>query len=189
MSDVKIENWIKKKEEYSKMKKEPLERVAFNDYFMGLAFAVSKRSADAQTHHGTLIVDENKHIVSTGYNSFPRKMPDEIMPNLRPEKHRWMIHSEICALSNITISPWQSRKLTAFITGKPCLPCITTLYNSGIENYVIADRPGWSRDGEQSEDWDFFVTEQKINIVKIKPNLNWIKQLAKELEDYGYIDT
>jgi deoxycytidylate deaminase len=185
--DEEILNWKKKKQEYLELERVDRNRVSFENYFIGLAFAIATRSMDAQTRHGTLLVDKHKHIVSTGYNSFPRKMPDSLLPNLRPEKYKWMKHSEINALSNLTINLWQNSGVTAFITGTPCFSCLTTLFNSGIEDFCIADRAGWSMDEKEKESWDFFIYESKINIKVIKPNLNWLKDLVEELKTYGFI--
>jgi dCMP deaminase len=182
-----ISNWHKKIIEFESSDKIFRNRAKFHDYFLGLAFAVSTRSMDAQTRHGTLLVDANNHILSTGYNSFPRKMRDELLPNIRPAKYRWMIHSEIAALANITVGPWQNHGIIAYITGKPCLQCLMSLWNAGIEHLCIADRAGWSMDDTEKENWDFFVCETKINIEYIKPNLDWLQELVNELKEFGFI--
>lgn len=184
----RLKNWYKKTDEFNRLPKVIRNRANFEDYFMGLAFAIATRSMDGQTHHGTLLVDKHKHIVSTGYNSFPRGMPDAALPNLRPEKYEWMIHSEIAALSNLTVNLWQNPGVVAFITGTPCLSCLMTLWNSGITQFCIADRSGWSMDASEKESWDFFVYESKIDIRVVKPNLNWLKDLVEELKTYGFVD-
>lgn len=186
-TEKEYNNYLEKLQEFNNSEKVFRDRPSFDDYFLGLAFAVSTRSYDGQTRHGTLLVDENQHILSTGYNSFPRKMPDRVMPNTRPAKYKFMLHSEICALSNLTTNVWEHEHVTAYITGKPCLTCLMTLWNAGVADFCMADRPGWQADDEQEKDWDFFIYQTKIRIRKIKPNLNWLKNLVAELTEYGFI--
>lgn len=51
--------------------KKNLIRPSWDDYFLNIAAAVSKRSHDGETQVGVVIVDENKRILATGYNGFP----------------------------------------------------------------------------------------------------------------------
>ena len=80
-------------------------RPEWDDYFLGLAKAVSLRSHDIDTQHGCLITDPDHRILGVGYNGFPRGMDDSLLPTHRPEKYHWMIHAERNALSNCTIRP------------------------------------------------------------------------------------
>ena len=71
-------------QEFVKEKEKP----SWTDYLMSIALVASTRSEDAQTQHGCVITDEKKRIIGVGYNSFPRKMPDSKLPNLRPKKYK-----------------------------------------------------------------------------------------------------
>ena len=46
-------------------------RMSKTDYYLGIAFAVSKRSTCLKRHYGAVIVN-NDEIISTGYNGNPR---------------------------------------------------------------------------------------------------------------------
>lgn len=46
-------------------------RISKDDYYLGIAFAVSKRSNCIKRHYGCIIVNQDE-IVATGYNGSPR---------------------------------------------------------------------------------------------------------------------
>ena len=57
------------------------------EYFQNLAHQVKLKSKDENTQIGAIIVGKDKEIVSTGYNSFPLGLNDNIKERQqRPEK-------------------------------------------------------------------------------------------------------
>ena len=54
--------------------------LAWDEYFMGLAFLSSMRSKDPSTQVGAFIIDEDKKIIGIGYNGFPIGSSDDNMP-------------------------------------------------------------------------------------------------------------
>ena len=114
-------------------------RPEWDDYFLGLAKAVSLRSHDVHTQHGCVITDQNNRILGVGYNGFPRGMDDSLLPTTRPEKYPWMIHAERNALSNCTIRP---EKGIAYVTGQCCNDCIMALWQEGVETVIMAKNHG-----------------------------------------------
>lgn len=110
-----------------------LNKLPWDDYFMSLAKLVAKRSIDPDTQHGTIIVDADHRIISTGYNSPPKGISDDIVPLTRPAKYKWMNHSEL----NAIIYARQSLKgCTIYQTGPSCSMCWLTIANSGIVRQV-----------------------------------------------------
>ena len=124
-----------------------VEKPSWTDYFISMAFLASTRSEDAQTQHGCIITDNKNRILGVGYNSFPRSMPDKKLPNLRPEKYKWMVHAERNALSNCTMRP---ENASAYITGPPCFDCAKSLYQEGVCKFVCVN--GHSTHLNQEED-------------------------------------
>jgi len=57
----------------------------WDEYFFELCETVSKKSKDANTKVGCVIVDEHNRVVSTGYNSFPAGVDDEFWPKDRED--------------------------------------------------------------------------------------------------------
>tara|TARA_R100000315_G_C5233044_1_gene144082 strand:- start:720 stop:1247 length:528 start_codon:yes stop_codon:yes gene_type:complete len=152
------------------------QRPAWTDYFLSIASLVSLRSSDSQTKHGCVITDNKNRILGVGYNSFPSGMPDELLPNIRPHKYKWMVHAERNALANCTIRPESG---IAYITGRPCIDCVKSLYQEGVRNLVCIDGHGTHL--EDSEDECVLEIIQNYGGLKIdwvKPDL---KNVFKEL--------
>ena len=57
-----------------------MDHLSWDDYFMWNAQLASLRSKDPSTQVGACIVDTDQHIVSIGYNGFPRDCSDDVLP-------------------------------------------------------------------------------------------------------------
>ena len=56
---------------------------------------ISTRSKDPHTQIGCVIAGPDKNIRSTGFNSFPRGIKDDVPERLeRPEKYLWIEHAD-----------------------------------------------------------------------------------------------
>ena len=67
----------------------------WTEYFINIAHQVKLKSKDQKTQIGVVIVGKDNEIVSTGYNSFPRGLNDEVqLRQERPEKYYWFEHAE-----------------------------------------------------------------------------------------------
>jgi dCMP deaminase len=109
--------------------KDPSERISWHKYFFGICYLVSERSPDAQTKHGSVIVDKENRIVATGYNGFPSGGPDNLLPNLRPEKYPYMVHAEMNALISARCNVGG---YSVYVTGFPCKSCLLHLVAAGV---------------------------------------------------------
>jgi len=75
--------------------------IDWQDYFIGIANQVKLKSKDKNTQIGAVIVGEDNEVVSTGYNSFPRGIDDDVPERQeRPEKYHWFEHAERNAIYN-----------------------------------------------------------------------------------------
>lgn len=151
----------------------PIDRPSWFDYFLGIALVVAQRSIDAQTKCGCVLVDEYNHILATGYNSFPKGMPDDILPNTRPDKYPLVIHAEESALLNLSTTIYD-KNVTAFITMQPCLECLKRMIQANIKRIVVIDREVSNKTLENNDYWHLFLHHSKIEYIKIKPKLDWI---------------
>ena len=158
-----------------KNKIEPIDKPSWTEYFITMAKLASTRSADAETKHGCVIADKKNRVIGVGYNSFPANMPDNILPNKRPEKYKWMVHAERNALANCVVRP---EGCTAYITGRPCLDCAKSLYQEGIEHFVCFDGHGTYR--EEAEDKSIFEILVKSGDIKIE----WVKPDFDKIINY-----
>lgn len=115
--------------------KKTVNRPTWDEYFLNIAKAVSLRSHDAETQVGVVIVDENKRILTTGYNGFPPGAEDHVLPNLRPDKYPFMVHAELNA---IAASRQDLRNSSLFSTHSPCRECAKAIITAGIKKVTYA---------------------------------------------------
>ena len=132
------------------------------DYFRELAHVVKKKSKDTNTQIGAIIVGKDHEIVSTGYNSFPRGIKDDVLERQdRPEKYFWFEHAERNAIYNAARIGVSTKDCTMYLScGVPCADCARGIINSGItrifceRGQVGAKGIKWADSAERS--WDMF---------------------------------
>ena len=121
-------------------------RMSKTDYYLGIAFAVSKRSTCLKRHYGAVIVN-NDEIISTGYNGNPRGRMD-VPSNSGDYSDCFSVHAE----QNAMISAKRNEMIgsTIYLAGemykdgswleiedaRPCPICFRMIKNSGIKKIV-----------------------------------------------------
>jgi dCMP deaminase len=114
-----------------------LNRPSWDEYLMTMALLTASRSIDPSTKHGCVIVDDERTILSMGYNSPPRGCIDSMIPTSRPDKYAFFVHSEEAAIANAARTGTPLRGATAYVTGTPCSACLRMLINAGIKALVL----------------------------------------------------
>jgi len=106
----------------------------WDKYFLNIAEQVKEKSKDRRTKIGSVIVGKDNEIVSTGYNSFPRGIDDDVEERQqRPEKYFWMVHSELNAILNAARIGVSTNGCKIYLTcGVPCSNCGRAIINAGI---------------------------------------------------------
>ena len=105
---------------------------------MEIAETVAKRSHDAETKVGALLVNNKSGaIIATGYNGFIKGANDAILPNTRPEKYEYILHAEMNLLTNCARHGISMDDCFLVCTLSPCKLCMRLMINSGV-NLVIA---------------------------------------------------
>ena len=110
----------------------------WDEYFMGLAHLSARRSKDPSTQVGACIVDDNNHVVSIGYNGFPRGCSDDDFPwdregDVLDTKYAFVVHAELNAILN---SKTNVRGCTVYVSLFPCNECAKAIIQSGIKKVV-----------------------------------------------------
>jgi dCMP deaminase len=124
--------------------------VSWDDYFMSMVYLVASKSKDNLTHIGAVIVGPDNEIKSTGYNSFVRKLNDNVPERQKkPEKYYWFEHAERNAIYNATLIGTSLKGCKMYTNGTPCMDCARGIVQSGILE-VIVDRK-W--DEQNKETW------------------------------------
>lgn len=130
----------------------------WKEYFISIAEQVKEKSKDVKTQIGCVIVGEDKEILTTGYNSFPRGLNDhDTTRQERPEKYYWFEHAERNAIYNAARIGVSLKRSTAYLTsGLPCMDCARALVQSGVtkivcKEYCTTKNPSkWKENQERS---------------------------------------
>ena len=123
------------------------------DYrFLELCKLVSSWSKDPSTKVGAVIVDQDKRVVSLGYNGFPKGVNDfDSRYDDRSLKYKYVVHAERNAivfaktdLKDCIIYTWPLM---------PCSACAGIIIQSGIKKVisVVNDNERWSEEFEFSK--------------------------------------
>ena len=116
------------------VKKKEVGIMNWTEYFLNIAETVKLKSKDRRTQIGAVIVGRDNEIVSTGYNSFPRGIDDDVEERQqRPEKYFWMVHGELNAILNAARIGVSTNGCKIYLTcGIPCSNCGRAIINAGI---------------------------------------------------------
>lgn len=137
---------------------------SWTEYFMNMLGPISSRSKDPNTKVGCVIASSDNHVLSTGYNSFPRSINDNVEERLeRPEKYFWMEHGDRNAIYAIARRTLIGSKM--YLTGMPCMDCARAIVQVGIVEVII--------DAERQEAW-------AKTTPKYGPDFERVKQLFSE---------
>lgn len=154
--------------------------------FVGLAQYISTWSYDPSTKCGAVIVDPKRRIVSTGFNGFPRSMPDHTaLYEDRDEKYPRIVHADMNALlfakadlDGFTIYTWP------FL---PCARCFVHLAQAGITRYVApppVEARHIERWGPEIQKSKQYASEMGLTIVEIE-----VARKVTPAPNATYVDT
>jgi dCMP deaminase len=142
------------------------QRPCWDITFMNIAHEIAKRSPDTQTKVGAVIVNAAKHIISVGYNGWMPGIDDDVIPNIRPYKHDWVIHAELNAILNCEHRPHNA---TLYCTHQPCIHCFSAIVVAGITELVYIDSSTTNTQDKKIE-WKTakYLVKDKISIRKLE---------------------
>ena len=124
------------------------ERISW-DEFMRFAELAATRTTCLRRSVGAVIV-KNKHILATGYNGAPKKVPHckDLGGCLREklnvpsgERHELCraLHAEQNAIIQCAMSGQNIEGATIYITHQPCIICSKMIINAGIKRIVVRE--------------------------------------------------
>lgn len=109
--------------------------------FLKLANYQAKLFSKDTTKVGCIFINkENLSILSLGYNGFIREAPEPVERWTRPEKYKFVIHSELNGIINAARCGIKLDKSIAIVTMFPCSECTKSLIQVGI-SALIAIKP------------------------------------------------
>ena len=116
-----------------------MDRISWDEYFMGIALLSAKRSKDPSTQVGACIVDDENKVVSIGYNGMPRHCDDNKLTWEKGEdldnKYLYVCHAEFNAILN-TRSGSSLKGTRIYVTLFPCNECAKEIIQSGIKEVI-----------------------------------------------------
>jgi len=109
----------------------------WDNYLMGIAEEVSKKSKDPSTKVGCVITTPDGAIRSTGFNGFPSGAIDDD-PEMwkRPRKYLRVVHAEQNAIALAAKHGTALDGCVAYVTLFPCATCAKFLIQAGIKRVI-----------------------------------------------------
>jgi dCMP deaminase len=118
---------------------EPRRIPSWDEYYLEICKVVAARSKDPNTQLGCVVVGPAHEIRSTGYNSFPRGIRDNVPERLeRPAKYLWVEHAERNAICNAARAGTATEGCTVYVEIMPCMDCARAIVQAGITEVVIS---------------------------------------------------
>lgn len=118
-----------------------MKRPDWDQLYITMCYLVGMRSRDEHTHVGSIIVDWDNVLVSTGYNSLPRSIEiDEQEKRLSREggeKYFWMEHAERNAIYNAARRGAKLKGCKLYVPWMPCTDCARGIIQTGIDEVII----------------------------------------------------
>ena len=109
----------------------------WDEYFMGIANEVAKKSKDPSSQNGCVIVDERHRPVSFGYNGTIQGADESKMTlTERPMKYYFAIHSEMNA---VLFAGRDLTGCTLYNKIATCENCLKYCLQAGIKRFVYAE--------------------------------------------------
>lgn len=109
----------------------------WDTYFMEIAKVVATKSKDPSSKMGCVIVDQNKRVVSLGYNGLLQGSDESKMTlSERPMKYYFAIHSEMNA---VLFSHQDLSGCTIYNRVATCENCLKYCLQAGITRFVYEE--------------------------------------------------
>ncbi len=142
--------------------------------FMEIAKVIASKSKDPSTKVGSVIVDSNDRIISTGYNGFVSKNNESLMTFERPLKYHLTIHAEMNAL---LFAKQDLYNKIIYITHSPCVECLKHILQCGIRT-VYYDKLYSQYENIQIDAINRLIKSTGANVVNINNNKQYIDDLT-----------
>ena len=123
--------------------------------FMDMAKMVSTWSKDPSSQIGAVAVNDERRILATGYNGFPKGIADtDERLNDKDQKYPRIIHAEMNALMNALYAGVSLKDSTLYVYGLPVCPsCTKCIIQAGVKRVVIpamrTDKGNWQQVWEE----------------------------------------
>lgn len=118
-----------------------MKRPTLLESMMEMAEVVAKRSHDSETKVGAVLMsNKSKAMMATGFNGFVRGAPDKQLPTTRPDKYKFIVHSEENLVANCARHGISMDDCTLVCTHSPCVKCMRLIFQCGITQVVVKEK-------------------------------------------------
>lgn len=127
----------------------------WNRFLFGFAAWSATRSKDPSTQVGAALVDQDNHIIMTGYNGFPPDVLETEERWQRPQKYDRVVHAEMNAIGHAARKGLATEGATLYCTHFPCnqAGCARLIITAGIKHIIAGNPPyGWDEDHEKARE-------------------------------------
>ncbi len=132
----------------------------WDDYFLKIAETVALKSKDPSSQMGCVIVDQNKRVVSVGFNGLIRGADESKMTlSERPMKYRFVIHSEMNAL---IYARQDLEGCTIYNRVATCDNCLKHCLQAGIKRFVYRELRVHSHSTDPSKSMTNIETDEAV---------------------------
>lgn len=146
--------------------------------FIEIAQVIARKSKDPSTKVGSVIVDSENRIVSTGYNGFVSKNNEEYMTFDRPMKYHLTIHAEMNALL------FAKQDLTGkimYVTHSPCSECLKHILQCRIRTVYYAELYPKHTD-DQKEAIKCLILSTGAKIINLNTRADYLTDLGIDVK-------
>ena len=125
----------------------------FDDRIMSIGYILAEGSKDERTHIFAIVIGPDNEIRTTGYNSFPRRLNDNIPERQeKPEKNYWFEHGERNSMDNATLTGTSLKGCRIYTNGIPCTNCARGIVQAGILEVIVDEEWNKTNYGEDLEE-------------------------------------
>lgn len=126
---------------------------SFDDRIMSTGYILSEGSKDKRTHIFAIVIGPDNEVRTTGYNSFPRRLNDDLPGRQeKPEKFYWFEHAERNAMDNATLTGTSLKGCRMYTNGIPCTNCARGIIQSGILEVIVDEEWNKTNSGQDLEE-------------------------------------
>jgi dCMP deaminase len=158
--------------------------ISWDEYFMLQAMMASFRSKDPSSKVGCVIVDENNHQVTMGYNGMVAGVDESKIPwgrettvGLEFQKYGYVVHSEANAIMHANRSLEGTR---VYVTLFPCNECAKLIASKKIKEVIFLNDK--YRDTENNRIARKIFDLAGINYRKLVPEKEVLNSLGDHLQ-------
>ena len=133
-------------------------RLAWDNYFMGLAIWAKQRSVCKRLKVGCVIV-KDKRVICMGYNGFLPGAPHTSI--IKNDHELATVHAEQNAISDAAARGVCVKNASAYITHYPCINCFKTLVSAHIKKIY------YHSDYHNNMVVEFLAEQNYIELIKL----------------------